>query len=123
MNFLNSTMVLSVLGMSFAANGASFTDSELSATKERHCSNMVARFGWESGRMNDAITPKGRAWKTHSIDEPGWFSSDLIIRKEQETPDGQYHLATCHWDKVGGFTLYIENFRYGEQVIVYYDFG
>ena len=123
MHLLNSFVVLAFVAMTFATHGASFNDSELSASKERHCSNMVARFGWESGKMNDAMTPKSSAWKTHSIDEPGWFSSDLIIRKEQETSDGQYHLATCHWDKVGGFTLYIENFRYGEQVIVFYDFG
>ena len=103
--------------------GAGFNDSEISARKKSHCSNMVAKFGWESGRMNGSATPNSRAWKTHSIDEPGWFSSDLYIRKEQTTPDGQLHRATCHWDKVGGFTLYIENFRYGGQVIVFYDFG
>ena len=122
MNFLNSTVILSLVGMSFSAHGASFSDSELSASKKRHCANMVARFGPESGRMNGSVTPNSGAWQTHSIDEPGWFSSDLVIRKEQETSDGQYHLATCHWDKVGGFTLYLENFRYGEQVIVFYDF-
>ena len=73
--------------------------------------------------MNESQTPPGNAWSTDSISEPGWFSNDLYIRKTQTTNDGQYHLATCQWDEVGGFTLYLENYRYGDSVIICYDFG
>ena len=100
-----------------------FYDSELSGEKERHCNRIVSRFGPESGRMNNSRTPAARDWRTRDIDEPGWFDSDLYIRKEQTSSDGFYHLATCHWDKVGGFTLYLYNSRYAENVISCYDFG
>ena len=100
-----------------------FNDSELSGQKERHCNRIVSRHGGQSGRMNNSIAPRASNWRTRDIDEPGFFSSDLFIRKEQTTSDGQYHLATCQWDKVGGFTFYLHDSRYGETVIICYDFG
>jgi hypothetical protein len=100
-----------------------FYDSELSGQKERHCDRIISRYGGQSGRMNNSAAPSRSNWRTRDIDEPGFFSSDLYIRKEQTTSDGQYHLATCHWDKVGGFTFYLYDWRYDGTVIMCYDFG
>ena len=113
--------LLNFLAFSHFVSASNFSDNELSGKKESFCNAMVKRFGYESAEKNNSLPPRANNWKTDSIDEAGWFSSKLYIRKEQTTSDGFNHRATCEWDDVGGFTLFLYVRNYGNAVI-YYDY-
>ena len=117
------TLAVTLLLSGFSVSAQYFSDNNLSGAKERHCNRMVSKHGWISGTRNDAVKPLALNWVTSNIDKPGWFSEDLYIVKEQLTADGFRHLARCHWDEVGNFSLDVFDQMYGDWTIGCYDFG